>query len=90
MGKTTTNKLEDTSVIHFKDGEMTKLAENDPSELLTGDELCLKLKVPKSFLYAPCRRKGPDAIPCIRVGKYLRYHLPTVRAHFAKQSQERG
>lgn len=54
-------------------------------ELLTVEEIAERLKVPKSFFYAPCRRKGPDAVPCIRVGKYLRYHEPTVRAHFAKQ-----
>ena len=53
-------------------------------ELLTGAELCAKLKVKQSFLYAPERRKGPDAIPCIKVGKYLRYHLPTVCAHLEK------
>jgi len=59
-------------------------------ELLTVDEIAEKLKVPKSFFYAPCRRKGPDAIPCIRVGKYLRYSLPAVQAHFAKQNEAQG
>ena len=64
--------------------------QNGPDDLLTGDELCRVLKIKKSFLYTPVRRKGPDAIPCIRVGKYLRYHLPTVREHFAKQSKACG
>ncbi len=60
---------------------------DDSDELLTIDGLAEKLKVPKSFLYSPARRKGPDAIPCIKIGKYLRYHLPSVRAHLIKQNQ---
>jgi hypothetical protein len=57
----------------------------DHDELLTIEEIAKKMKVPVSFFYAPCRRKGPDAIPCIRLGKYLRYHEPTVLAHFSRQ-----
>ncbi len=56
-------------------------------ELLTIAEIAQRMKVPVSFFYAPCRRKGPNAIPCIRVGKYLRYDLQTVQAHFAKQDE---
>lgn len=70
----------------MQDQESLNVKEVTGEELLTGDELCHKLKIKKSFLYAPVRRKGPNAIPCIRVGKYLRYHLQTVQAHFAKQN----
>ncbi|MEI7636171.1 MAG: helix-turn-helix domain-containing protein [Syntrophus sp. (in: bacteria)] len=59
-------------------------------ELLTGDELCQKLKVKKSFLYAPARRKGPGAIPCIMIGKYLRYDERAVRRWFDKLSRAQG
>ncbi len=59
------------------------------AELLTGDELCQKLKVKKSFLYAPVRRKGPDALPCIKIGKYIRYRLPDVMSWIEK-NQARG
>ena len=58
----------------------TQAVKNDPDELLTGDELCAKLKIKKSFLYSPARRKGPDPIPAILIGKYLRYRLPDVIA----------
>lgn len=61
-----------------------------PDDLLTGDELCRMLKIKKSFLYAPVRRKGPDAIPCIRVGKYLRYNFRMVREYLERQNQARG
>jgi len=57
-------------------------------ELLTGDELCQKLKIKKSFLYAPVRRKGPDAVPCMRVGKYLRYNFQAVKEWIERQNRE--
>ena len=66
--------------------ERTRMSTGE-EELLTGDELCQKLKIKKSFLYAPVRRKGPDAIPCIRVGKYLRYNLQAVKGWILKQNQ---
>ena len=61
---------------------------NGNSELLTGDELCRVLKIKKSFLYAPVRRKGPDAVPCIRIGKYLRYDLNAVKGWIEKQQAQ--
>ena len=61
--------------------------ENATGELLTGDELCQRLKIKKSFLYAPCRRKGPDAVPCIKIGKYLRYDLQAVKCWIVKQNE---
>ena len=57
-------------------------------ELLTGDELCQKLKIKKSFLYAPVRRKGPDALPCIKIGKYLRYRLSEVMTWIERHQKE--
>ena len=42
------------------------------------DEMAAILKVPRSWLYAQTRRKGPDAIPVLRVGKYLRFLPPEV------------
>jgi len=65
--------------------KINSLSEQD--ELLTGDELCKKLKVKKSFLYTPIRRKGPDALPCVRIGKYLRYNLQAVMGWIEKQNQ---
>lgn len=55
-------------------------------ELMTGEEICQRLKIRKSFLYAPIRRKGKDPIPCIRVGKYLRYRLPDVNEWIKRQN----
>jgi hypothetical protein len=77
--------LTDTS---FKAVGMAESYENDPNKLLTIGEISRKLNVSEHYFYAPCRRKGPNAIPCIRIGKYLRYHLPSVLAHFVKQNQK--
>lgn len=49
----------------------------EPSDLLTPEELAARLKVPKSWVFeqtrerAKVRNKTP--LPCIRLGKYLRF-----------------
>jgi predicted DNA-binding transcriptional regulator AlpA len=63
-------------------------AENDTDELLTIDELAAKTKMKRSFYYAPIRRKGPDAIPCLKVGKYIRYRMSDVM-NWIEKNQER-
>lgn len=47
-------------------------------DLLTIDELAEKLKVPKSWIYGNTRQTGPDSIPRIKVGKYLRFRWSEV------------
>ena len=42
-------------------------------DLLTVSELAEKLKVKKSWVYSRTRVKGMKAIPCLRVGKYIRF-----------------
>ncbi len=54
-------------------------------ELVTLQDVASRLKVRPSFLYAPSRRKGPDPIPCVKVGKYLRYDLDEVREWLERQ-----
>ena len=41
--------------------------------LMTVNELARKLKVPKSWIYTRTRESGPDAMPKIHVGRYLRF-----------------
>jgi excisionase family DNA binding protein len=47
-------------------------------EFLTIDELAARLKVPRSWIYSRTRLLGPDAIPRMKVGKYLRFSLQEV------------
>jgi len=56
------------------------------NELLTVEELAAKLKVPRSWIYDKTRR---DALPIIRVGKYLRFDLDAVMTSFETRSGKR-
>ena len=47
-------------------------------QLLTVKELAERLKIPVSWVYGKTRKKGGDAIPNIRVGKYSRFRLEEV------------
>ena len=47
-------------------------------QLLTVKELAERLKTPVSWVYGKTRMKGGDAIPNIRVGKYIRFQLEEV------------
>ena len=47
-------------------------------DFLTISELSDRLKVPKSWLYSRTRETGPEAIPRIKVGKYLRFRFEDV------------
>ncbi|MCK5507651.1 MAG: helix-turn-helix domain-containing protein [Desulfobacterales bacterium] len=49
-------------------------------ELKTISEMASILRVPKSWLYAKTRQKGKNTIPCLRVGKYLRFRSDAVLA----------
>ena len=45
----------------------------DDEKLLMVDELAETFRVKKSWVYGQTRQTGPDAIPRIKVGKYLRF-----------------
>jgi hypothetical protein len=47
-------------------------------ELLTPMELARALKVPVSWVYDHSRSSSRQRIPCIKVGKYLRFIWPEV------------
>ncbi|MGD8391875.1 MAG: helix-turn-helix domain-containing protein [Desulfobacterales bacterium] len=56
--------------------------------LLTVDELAGKLKVPKSWVYYKAKEKGPNKLPLIRVGKYLRFEYDQVMNWLINQQEE--
>ena len=57
-------------------------------DLLTIDELADRLRVQKSWLYSRTRQTGSDAIPRIKVGKYLRFDFETVMEWLKKQTKD--
>jgi predicted DNA-binding transcriptional regulator AlpA len=48
-------------------------------ELLTVPEIASALKVPVSWIYDRVRRSGPERIPHIKLGKYLRFRWLAVQ-----------
>ena len=55
--------------------------------LLTVDELAGKLKVPKYWVYYKAKEKGPNKLPLIRVGKYLRFESEQVMNWLINQQE---
>jgi excisionase family DNA binding protein len=49
-------------------------------ELLTVREIAQLLKVPSSWVYERTRRRGVARMPHFKLGKYLRFSKPEVRA----------
>lgn len=47
-------------------------------KLIGVSELAENLGVPSSWVYAHTRLKGSDSIPCLRVGKYLKFEFDKV------------
>jgi hypothetical protein len=54
----------------------------DPAHILRPEQLGERLKVPVSWVYENTRRRAgrrnADPLPCIRMGKYLRFYWPEV------------
>lgn len=62
---------------------MSKENTLDPSDILTPDELAKRLKVGVDWVYEKSRsrgRHGDNPLPCLRVGRYLRFAWPDVVA----------
>ena len=46
-----------------------------PSDILTPQELCKRLKVPETWVFEKTRRRASNKnpIPALRIGRYLRF-----------------
>jgi excisionase family DNA binding protein len=59
-------------------------------ELLTVEEVAALLKVSKSWVYEHTRSRGvprAERLPCIKLGKYVRFEAASVRAFLVKRSK---
>ena len=56
---------------------------------ITVDELASMLKVGKDWIYQQTMKKGPGAIPKIKVGKHLRFDLAEVEKWIMKRQEVR-
>ena len=57
-------------------------------ELVDVEEMARKLKVHKSWIYARTRETGPDAIPRLKLKKYLRFKPAAVMEWLEQQNRE--
>ena len=55
-------------------------------KLLTVEEIAKDLRVPKSWVYSRTRETGPNAMPRLKIGKYLRFERDKVREWAAKNA----
>jgi hypothetical protein len=53
--------------------------------LIDIDDLAERLKVNKSWIYAQTRKKNEDAIPYIKLGKYLRFEEERVKSWYRRK-----
>jgi len=67
--------------IQMLDGERPE----NTNIFLTIDELAERLKVPKSWIYAQTRKRGPGTIPRVKIGKYLRFQWMEIEKWIMKQ-----
>ena len=58
------------------------------NELLTIQEMADRLKVKKSFLYFRTMQTGANAIPRVKIGKYLRFNPGAVMEWIEAQYNE--
>jgi hypothetical protein len=58
----------------------------DPALILTPEECAKRLKVRKTWLYEQ-RRSKKNRVPCMAVGRYLRFYWPDVSQWLAAQSE---
>ncbi|HZS45825.1 MAG TPA: helix-turn-helix domain-containing protein [Blastocatellia bacterium] len=53
--------------------------------LWTISEVATILKVPKSWVYERTRKRGPDKLPFIKLGKYVRFESEAIKKFLEKQ-----
>jgi len=66
----------------------------NPTNLLTPEQLAECLKVEVSWVYEQTRtradRRNADPLPCIRMGKYLRFYWPAVEKWLERRQGGQG
>ena len=58
--------------------------------LLSVEEISEVLNVPRSWIYERTRITGPGSIPCIRIGKYIRFELDEVIDWLKSQNESKS
>lgn len=63
------------------------MAEINPQDFLTPEELSARLKVKKAWIYEKMRPRQKNPLPVIKMGRFLRFHWPAVSAWLIAQQR---
>jgi len=53
-------------------------------QLLRVQEVADLFQVPPSWIYDRTRRRGPDVIPHVKIGRYVRFRIDEVREYIER------
>lgn len=70
-----------------KEEKIMEASPIDPSMILTLGELAERLKVSPRWVYEKTRRRSQNPLPCIRIGRYLRFDWVRVSAWLRQQER---
>jgi len=59
-----------------------------PEDILTPEEVAARLKVPESWVYEKTRARCRNPIPCLRLGRYVRFNWLAVIAWLTAASAQ--
>ena len=62
----------------------------DPNQILNLSEISARLKVSERWVYEKTRGRCQNPLPCIRIGRYLRFNWIDVSAWLRSQSTGRA
>jgi excisionase family DNA binding protein len=68
------NDITDSVKLHFLD----KSIGLKPADILTPEEVASRLKVPESWVYEKTRARCRNPMPCLRLGRYIRFNWTAV------------
>ena len=60
------------------------------SHLESPEQLALRWGVPKSWIYSRTRKTGPDALPHIKMGKYIKIEAAVADKWLLKRGKNYG
>jgi len=61
-----------------------------PQDILTPEEVAARLKVPPSWVYEKTRARCRNPMPCLRLGRYIRFAWPKIIEWLSTESQQQA
>lgn len=61
-----------------------------PDNILTPDQLAALLKVSRKWVFEKTRKRCPQPIPCLRIGRFLRFRLRDIEAWLETTKEQKA